>query len=170
MLNKKSSKLLLGLSLLFSLNAFAEEVKVETPTSLTKTEIAKPDEELTVLKSTLGLINFEPTGKSVFTPTKTIPFIEKQAYGWIIKLNSNKKIKWREEVTFPETPSLALITSKKLKMNADGKTAVFEKEVTPNNGIIHHQWTISKDDIKGKYIVKIFAENKLLKSFEFNVK
>jgi hypothetical protein len=170
MLNKKSSKLLLGLSLLFSLNAFAEEVKVENLTTLTKIETVKPSEELIVLKSTLGLINFEPTGKSVFTPTKTIPFVEKQAYGWIIKLNSNKKIKWREEVTFPETPSLALITSKKLKINTDGKTAVFEKEVTPNNGVIHHQWTISKDDMKGKYIVKIFTEDNLLKSFEFTIK
>lgn len=175
MLNTKISSLFIVFSLVFSNNIFAgEESKVDNKPvqklEVNSNSLKTLGEPLVVLKSTFGLINFEPTGKSIFTPSKTIPFVEKQAYGWIIKINSNKKLKWREEIIFPEAPSLSLITSKKLKMNTDGNTAIFEKEVTPINGVIHNQWIISKYDIKGKYTINVFAEQKLLKSFDITVK
>ncbi len=127
-----------------------------------------------VVSSAFGIVtSFNYNQIPIIVPSKEIPLISGQSYGWIIELKTNKpNIKWREEFTLPVKPSTwgdePTIGSRIITNN--GKTSLIEQETYGTNGIIFHSWSVAKGDPKGIYAIRVFSENKLIGSFEFNVK
>lgn len=126
-----------------------------------------------VIGGNFGLFNFSDPSKPAFVPAIVVPLVPNQAYGWIIRLRTDKsKIKWREEFTLPVKPATwgdaePLGTR---SVSNDGRTSVTEREVSPERGVIFNSWTVAPGDPKGRYVIRVFVEDSLAKTFEFEVR
>jgi hypothetical protein len=126
-----------------------------------------------VIGGDFGLFNLSDPSKPSFVPSASVPLVPDQAYGWIIRIRTDKaKIKWREEFTLPFRPwtwgpAEPLGTR---SVSNDGQTSVTEREVSTDRGLIFNSWSVASGDPKGKYIIRVFIEGSLAKTFEFDVK
>lgn len=126
-----------------------------------------------VVGGEFGLFNLSEPSKPAFVPAKVVPLAPNQAYGWIIRLRTDKaKIKWREEFTLPVKPAtwgdpepLGTRT-----VSNDGRTSITEREVSPTRGTIFNSWTVAPGDPKGRYVIRVFVEGTLAKTFEFELR
>jgi hypothetical protein len=126
-----------------------------------------------VIGGNFGLFNLSDPSKPAFVPATVVPLAPNQAYGWIIRLRTDKsKIKWREEFTLPVKPATwgdaePLGTR---SVSNDGRTSVTEREVSPERGVIFNSWAVAPGDPKGRYVIRVFVEGSLAKTFEFKVR
>lgn len=119
-----------------------------------------------------GLFDFSDSNKPKFVRAKVVPLIPNQAYGWIIRLRTDKsKIKWREEFSLPIKPATwgPAESSGSRSVSTDGRVSVTEREVSPDRGVILNSWTVAPGDPKGHYVIRVFVEDSLAKTFEFDV-
>ncbi len=106
-----------------------------------------------------------------FTETSKVPLETGQAYGWKLKLKQlqpNAKIKWKEEFILPAAPKKW--GGEDTNVSKDKTTNVTEREVEPTNGWIGHAWDVAEGDPPGKYVMKIYINDVLMKTFKFQVK
>ena len=126
-----------------------------------------------VIGGDFGLFNLADSSKPGFVPTASVPLIPNQPYGWIIRLRTDKaKVKWREEFTLPVKPA-TWGTAEELgtrSVSEDGRTSVTEREVAPDQGLIFNTWSVAAGDPAGKYVIRVFVEGALAKTFEFEVR
>lgn len=126
-----------------------------------------------VISGNFGLLNLSDPSKPSFVPSTSVPFVPDQAYGWIIRIRTDKaKIKWREEFTLPVKPSTwgAVEQIGTRSISNDGRTSVTEREVSTDRGLIFNSWSVAPGDPKGKYVIRVFVEGSLAKTFDFEVK
>ena len=125
-----------------------------------------------VIRADFGLINPPISDKPTFIPSKMVPLIPNQGYGWFILLRTTKpKIKWREEFTLPVKP-ISWGNPESLgsrSVSTDGRVSVTEREVSPDGGVIFNAWAVAPGDPKGRYVIRVFIEGSLAKVFEFDV-
>jgi hypothetical protein len=92
-------------------------------------------------------------------------------YGWFIELKTSKpKIKWREEMVFPSPLAILDINGSTAQHSTseDGLTVTSElEEVVPDSGLIYHMWGVAAGDPEGHHVVRIYVEDKLVRTFEF---
>jgi len=108
-----------------------------------------------------------------FSSTTNVPCVDGQLYGWIIMAETDKPlIRWREELTVPYPPKTWGDPENEgyFKVSIDGKTSTTEREVDTSRGYIFNFWSIAKGDPKGRYVIKVYVEDKLVETFEFEVK
>jgi len=126
-----------------------------------------------VVSSDFGLFYPPDSEKLVFLPSRTVPLVPDQAYGWIIHLRTDKpKITWREEFVLPAKPATWGYSepADTRHISADGRTTITERTVTPEDGVISHVWTVAPGDPEGRYVIRVFVENSLAATFGFDVK
>lgn len=126
-----------------------------------------------VMSSEFGLFNLSDPSKPSFVPSASVPLVPGQAYGWFIRVRTDKaKIKWREEFTLPVKPTTwgAAEPVGTRSISNDGQTSVTEREVSPDKGLIFNSWSVAPGDPKGKYMIRVFIDGSLAKAFEFEVK
>lgn len=124
-----------------------------------------------VIATEFGLFDVHD-GKDVFTPTTHVPLRVGQAYGWLMILRTSKeKITWREEFTLPEPPKTWEIseTEGKRSISDDQRTAVTERTVTPDRGVLMNSWSVVEGDPVGRYQIRVFIERVLVKEIAFDV-
>lgn len=157
------------ISLLFACTIFLSGTAFSTPSEMSINDDVSPK----VIRAEFGLFNSPNSGKPTFVPTKVVPLIPKQAYGWIMSLRSDKlKIKWREEFTLPAKPATwgPAESLGSRSVSKDGRMSITEREVSPDRGLIYNSWTVVPGDPPGKYVIRVFVEGSLAKVFEFEVK
>ena len=126
-----------------------------------------------VMSGEFGLFNLSDPSKPSFVPSASVPLVPDQAYGWIIRVRTDKaKIKWREEFTLPVKPMTWGVAEPvgTRSVSNDGRTSVTEREVSPDRGLIFNFWSVAPGDPKGRYIIRVFIDGSLAKAFEFEVK
>lgn len=144
---------------------FVQDVRgnVQSYTEVPKTEI---------LSAQFGLFNPPESGKAFFIPTKSVPYIEHQGYGWIIVIKSSKpKVRWREEFTLPSSPKTWGEGNAKCinSISHDRRTSIIECEEKFASGIISHSWSVAPGDPRGHYIIRVIVDGTEERSFEFDV-
>lgn len=125
-----------------------------------------------IISGDFGLFNLNnPQGPS-FTPASVVPFIENQAYGWVIRLQTSKPtVKWREELVLPAKPATWGDPEPlgKRSISPSGRASITEREVAPEKGMIFNAWSVAPGDPKGKYVIRVFVDGALVKTFRFEV-
>jgi len=122
-----------------------------------------------VMEADFGLFRAGEGGKPRFEPALVVPDVEGEAYGWQVKVKTDKpKVRWREELTLPQAPRTwgddAPVRSD------DGRTAVTEQETAPEDGVIRNVWAIAQGDPKGMYELKLTIEGEPPRTFLFEVR
>lgn len=133
----------------------------------------KPVSEPKVISAEFGLFDSSQNGKPRFVPTKVVPLVPEQAYGWIIRLRTDKtRIKWREEFTLPAKPETwgNPYSRDSREISDDGRVSILEREVAVEKGMILNAWKVAPGDPKGAYRIRVFVEESLIATFEFEVK
>jgi len=128
--------------------------------------------EVEIIRAEFGLFSPPESDQSLFVPSRTVPLIENQMYGWVIVLKTNRtRIKWREEFTLPSAPSTWGRTESHASQSVseDGRVSVTESEVEPEDGFISHFWSVAPGDPPGRYVIRVIIENALERVFEFDV-
>jgi len=85
------------------------------------------------------------------------------------KCSDKEKITWKEIFILPKPPRLWGY-GKGTEIEDKGEVATTEKTVTPKNGWIGHGWFVAPDDPPGTYVMKIYIEGSLAKTFTFEIK
>jgi hypothetical protein len=125
-------------------------------------------EYVQIVRAEFGLFNPSASGDLVFMPSKTVPLVVQQAYGWRILLKTNKaKIKWREEFTLPVAPVTWGDAENLVSKNR--RVSVMEREVPPVDGVIFNAWTVAAGDPKGHHLMRVLIDNQYEQVFEFDV-
>jgi len=155
----------LGLSALSSQPALAGGTSATSPHG-------KRHAAYKVINSEFGLFNQTPDGKGEFVPTRQVPLVANQAYGWIVALRTDKPtLRWREEFQLPTRPDSwgPPDTAGRRRISADGRSAISERRVSPVNGVIFNTWAVAPGDPPGRYRIRVYVENRLVETFDFQV-
>ena len=51
-----------------------------------------------------GILQKDTEGRETFVKTDIVPLMENQAYGWVVRLKTGLKVKWKEEFILPAPP------------------------------------------------------------------
>ncbi len=125
-----------------------------------------------IVSADFGLFELDTPQGPRFSPGTVVPLVENQAYGWIIRLRTDKPtVKWREEFVLPERPATWGDPEPlgKRSISSSGRTSITEREVTPEKGVISNVWTVAPGDPKGRHLIRVFVEGVLVKTFLFEV-
>jgi hypothetical protein len=164
LMNTASSIARLLLSLMLTMSALIPCRAVAGPS---------PSGEPEVLDISFGTFNPGANGDRQFTPTRVVPHVVDQSYGWIAQLRtSSPKVAWREEMTLPLAPESwgEVAQGCRQTLSVDRRTATTECEAEPLGGFVFNIWGVAKDDPKGRYSVRIFFAGRLARSFDFDVR
>ncbi|KAF0812686.1 hypothetical protein IGB42_02978 [Andreprevotia sp. IGB-42] len=127
-----------------------------------------------IVAASFGLIDNPDAHLPGFTVTNVVPLKPDQAYGWMIQLRTQKQtVRWREEFTLPAPPAnwgVDEILGKRT-ISGGGTTSVLERTVVPGkNGVISNMWSVLPGDPPGRYRIRVLVEDKVLRTFEFDVR
>jgi len=135
---------------------------------------AVPGQSIKYLENSyFGIIETDHDGAEDFVITDLVPLIEGQSYGWIIKLSPGlTTVKWKEVFELPEVPETWGVGEEhgEHEISQDRKVSVTEKEVFVQDGYIENFWSVATGDPPGEYIIRIYIENHLAKTFRFKVR
>ena len=124
------------------------------------------------LSGVFGIITKDQNGNDQFEVTNTVPLIEGQYYGWMIALDlGTTKVKWKEVFELPAKPGAwsSSETSGEHKISEDGRIATTEKEIDARAGYIERFWIVEEGDPLGDHVIRVYANDVLLKTFRFKV-
>lgn len=125
-----------------------------------------------VVRAYFGLFDTNSSGKLSFKKSNRIPLVAGQLYGWIIVLKSDKStVRLREEFRLPLAPKTwgKENTEENNTVSPDGKLHITEREVDVSKGVITNAWGVAPGDPDGTYVIRVFIEDQLLATFEFDV-
>ena len=126
-----------------------------------------------VLGAEFGLFNPPEPGKPLFVPTNRVPLIPDQAYGWVVTIRTNhEQVHWREEFTLPAEPRSWGDPDENgtQHVSLDHRTSVMEADAPIESGLISNQWAVVPGDPMGRYVIRVYVEGKLVRTFEFDVR
>lgn len=128
------------------------------------------EEEVEVLGSKFGIVTDYQNDVPKLKETDTIILGDNVHFGWVVVTEEiDKNINWQEVIFFPEKPKDLIVTDA-TKISKNGKRAVTKKTSNLKDGLIYNSWALSKEDPLGEYKIEVYAEEKLLETFSFQVK
>lgn len=112
-----------------------------------------------------------PDGKWASRETDRVPLRPEGAcYRWRLHFSKNAvgELAWAEEFELPAKPEIWQHPDR-FELNKDRTVAVTKKQETPKDGWISHGWCVAKGDPPGKYVIKVYVQDRMARSFEFVV-
>lgn len=113
-----------------------------------------------------------PKPANAFDSATGLPYVPLDvgtSYSWWLKLETRKaNVTWREEFTLPSAPD-QWGAGEPMTLKDDRRVAVTSQTVTPDNGWIHHGWSVAAGDPPGKYVMKIYINSQPAHEFAFFV-
>jgi hypothetical protein len=134
---------------------------------------AAPGDQSAVLKAEGGLFGPGEAGSPGFVATRNLPLKDGQVFGWRIQLrHPTRAVRVREELTLPAEPKTwgDPEPGLKRKTTADGRTAITELQLTPQNGVISQSWTVTIGDPKGSWVIKVRVDGGPEQVFRFDAR
>ena len=107
--------------------------------------------------------------------TTTVVQRDGSQIGWVVDLTAdNAKVRWREEFVTPTPPQTWGLTRNEHDVrpplvSADRRTAITERAV-PASSTIYHWWQLEAGDPAGRHVMRVYVEDVLVATFEFDVR
>lgn len=144
----------------------------ETTSETTSDSAKEANAAPTVTRAEFGLFFPPSSGKKKFVSSRTVPWVPNQAYGWRLTLKRQPgQMRWREEFVLPAAPSTwgGAMFGVKQDVSADGKTSVKEGVLQDGENVLTNLWTVAEGDPKGKHVIRVYLDDKLVQTFDFDV-
>jgi hypothetical protein len=105
------------------------------------------------------------------TPTRSVRFKIGDHYGWRFKVKANQpSVTWKEDFRLPVAPKTWGELEKGQRVAPDGKTCITEKTEQLKDGWIEHTWPELEGDPLGKYLMNVYVDDHLVRTFKFTVR
>lgn len=125
---------------------------------------------VTITEKEFGLFDEKEAG-ILFTPTKTVPFVSDQGYGWRLKVDTARKsVLVKHQLELPAPAKNWGTIKPGMKVSADRKSCTYIEDCALHRGYIFHAWAVADDDPEGEYEVRVIIDDELIATFKFTVK
>jgi hypothetical protein len=112
-----------------------------------------------------GVDTMRDDGSPTFFETNHIPLVAGTSFGWRLKLAMpDGAMMLREEFILPAPPAYWGVSSDTF-LSDDRMVAITERIVTPDNGWLDGRWTVTPGDPSGPYVLRVFLDGTLVKTF-----
>jgi hypothetical protein len=153
------SKVLLSVALLLRAPSIGP---IATP-SISTIRIA-PD--LVVERPQFGVLVLGEDGAEHFTAASHVPLVTGQAFGWVMKLHTDRRtVRWRERLHVPDPAPNRSAAAR----NPRKPLALPREQNLEGGGLIGHFWRVNSEDPGGSYAIELFVENTLVQEFVFTL-
>ncbi|MGB3335567.1 MAG: hypothetical protein WBA73_00160 [Devosia sp.] len=134
--------------------------------------LAHPALAQTVLESDFTITVPNGSGDPVVESTTLVPLLEGTCYDWHLRLAKVKgAVEVTEVYTLPAAPQTwGLGENSSIVVSDDKLSATSTLSPTPEDGWIASGWCVSSGDPEGTYTFEIKAGDKLLETFEFELR
>ena len=131
---------------------------------------APPAPPVTITRAEFGVFEADAGREIAFVPTREVPHVEGQRYGWMIDLLTGKRsVAVREDY---------LLAPDKAVSEADGRieiplprrNQVSQRQLVPVGGRIIGEWAIGPLEPPGRRHLQVIVEGELAGDFEYEVK
>ena len=140
--------------------------------TLSLVALAQPALAQTVLESdfTISVPNGE--GEPVVESTTLVPLLAGTCYDWHLRLGKVKgEVAVTEIYTLPSAPETwGLGENSNILVSDDQLSATSTLSLTPEDGWIASGWCVSEGDPEGDYSFEIRSGDKMLETFEFELR
>lgn len=144
----------------------------DTTSETTSDAVKEANAAPVVTRAEFGLFFPPSSGKKKFVSSRTVPFVPNQAYGWRLTVERQPgQMRWREEYVLPAAPSTwgGALPGVRQDVSADGKTSVKDGELQDGENVLTNIWTVAEGDPKGKHVIRVYLDDKLAQTFNFDV-
>jgi hypothetical protein len=104
-------------------------------------------------------------------PTRSVKFKVGDHYGWRVKVKTSQPtVRWKEEFRLPVAPKTWGDLENGQTIAKDNKTCITERTESPKDGWIEHAWPELDGDPLGEYLMNIYVDGNLARTFKFTVR
>ena len=140
-----------------------------TRTTRESQALIEPTSGVKIDKAQFGSLSISGNGSIIFSESEYIPLKAGASYGWRIHLITEKDmVTWKEVFILPKPPFI-WEHKNDTEISDQGRVAITEKTVSPRNGWIGNGWSVAEGDPPGTYVMKVYVEGALPKTFSFTV-
>ena len=134
--------------------------------------LAQPALAQTVLESDFTISVPNGSGEPVVESTTLVPLLAGTCYNWHLRLGKVKgDVAVTEIYTLPAAPETwGLSEGSSIVVSDDKLSATSTLSLTPEDGWIASGWCVSEGDPEGDYTFEIRSGDKLLETFEFELR
>lgn len=154
--------------------AMAETAALATPpAAVSPSSPAIPG--ITIAQTAFGVFADYDSAKAKLTPTSVV-YRDGSQIGWVVNLASEKAtVRWREEFVVPSPPKEWGVTANRddirpPQVSADKRMATTERRVPAAGGSISHWWKLDASDPAGPHTMRVYIDEVLVASFDFEVR
>lgn len=124
--------------------------------------------DIDVEQAQFGISTWEDDSGYVFTETDHTHLVPGTIFGWRLKLREPMStVMLREEFVLPAAPAYWGL-GPDTQLNEDRTVAITERRVSPTDGWLSREWTMTAGDPPGTYEMRVFLNDELVKTFHFN--
>jgi len=123
-----------------------------------------------VVGQRFGIITGDQSSSN-FVPRSVIYRSDRVPCAWSIKVDTSlQSIKIREEVILPKAPETWRTSDTDTIITNERRTCIAKRNLKVINGFISTAWLVAPGDPEGIYEIKVFADEKMIGDFKFEVK
>ena len=132
-------------------------------TALPGVAAAQATPAVQVLQAEVGLFGArDDAGRQRFTPAAVLPLRDGQEFGWRLVVKTRQPfVRVREELTLPAEPRTWGDPEPDVKRRTtpDGRTAITEWRLAPQDGVLQSAWTVTTGDPPGTWVLTLTVED-----------
>ena len=130
---------------------------------------APPAPPVTIVNAEFGVFEIDAS-EIAFVPTRTVPHVEGQRYGWMIELRTAKRsVAVREEYLLASDKGISE-SAGRIDIPLPRRNQVSQRQLVPAGGRIIGEWAIGPLEPPGKRHLQVIVEGELAGDFEYEVK
>lgn len=132
---------------------------------------APKDAGVCPLQATFGIMRMNSNNDVLdFKPSRVVPLIDDQAYGWVLRLNKRKgKVRVLERFTMPATPATWGTAGQHAGSSADSRSMSLDFELRIYDGIVNKGWSVAPGDPAGHHTIQVWVGDSAPLQFDFDV-
>lgn len=129
---------------------------------------------LQIMRAEFGIFSGLGSAAAFLNPVRVV-MRDEQPIGWVLALQTQKTdVRWREVFSMPAPPKRWGLEPNSTDVrptviSADRRTVTTERRTAPVAGTIHRWWKLEASDPAGLYTIRIYVEDVLAATFEFEV-
>ncbi|MFN9744664.1 MAG: hypothetical protein ACK57B_03320 [Betaproteobacteria bacterium] len=127
-----------------------------------------------VLRAEVGLLApADATGRQAFTPAGVLPLRDGQEFAWRLVVQTRQPfVRVREELTLPAEPRTwgDPDPGVRRRTTPDGRTAITEWRLAPQDGVLQSAWTVTTGDPPGTWVLTLTVEDQAPRVFRLQAR
>lgn len=133
-------------------------------------------QRIDIVGTEFGLFDAGNPQAPVFQPTRLVPLVPGQRYGWVIELRTQQRsVSVREEYLLPNPATEAgpqgdLKNAAQLVIPLPRRSQVSQRQLVPVGGSIVGEWVVGPAEPPGRRHLQVIVEGQVAGSFEYEVR